>query len=91
MIAANSHAGASMPILHVRNFPEDLYERIKRQAAESNRSISAEVITLLQRAISDSSRSQDQLLARIRRRRFFIPSKAGAPDSLALLKEDRAR
>lgn len=80
-----------MPILHIRNFPEELYERIRKQAAESNRSISAEVITLLQRAVSNSSRSQDQLLDQIRRRRFYLPSEAGAPDSLTLLKEDRAR
>jgi hypothetical protein len=80
-----------MPILHVRNVPEELYDRIKKQAAESNRSISAEVITLLKRAISDFSQSQDQILDQIRRRRFFHPSEAGAPDSLTLLKEDRAR
>jgi plasmid stability protein len=37
-----------MPILHVRNVPEDLYERIRRRAAEEKRSISAEVVDLLQ-------------------------------------------
>ena len=80
-----------MPILHVRNVPEELYDRIKQQAAERNRSISAEVITLLQHAVSDFSRSQDELLDQIRRRRFFRPSEAGAPDTLALLREDRSR
>lgn len=80
-----------MPILHVRNVPEELYDRIKQQAAESNRSISAEVITLLQRAISDFNRSQEEILDQIRRRRFFRPSETGAPDSLSLLREDRAR
>jgi len=80
-----------MPILHVRNVPEDLYEHIKQQAAESNRSISAEVITLLQRAIFTMSMPQDEILSQIRRRRFFRPSMVGAPDSLTLLREDRAR
>lgn len=80
-----------MPILHVRNVPEKLYNRIKQQAAESNRSISAEVITLLERAISNFSLPQDEILNRIRRRRFFRPTEAGAPDSLTLLREDRAR
>lgn len=80
-----------MPILHVRNFPEDLYERIKAQAAAGNRSISAEVITLLQRAISSSPLSQSEILEGIRRRRFFRPAGSDAPDSLTMLREDRAR
>jgi plasmid stability protein len=80
-----------MPILHVRNVPEDLYERIKQQAAAQNRSLSAQVITLLERAVEGTSRSQDEILEGISRRRFFRPADAGAPESAALLREDRAR
>ncbi len=80
-----------MPILHVRNVPEDLYERLKQQAASQNRSISAQVITLLQQALADDTRSQGEVLERIRRRRFFQPSTVGAPDSTTMLQEDRAR
>ena len=79
-----------MPILHVRNVPEDLYERIKQQAAVRNRSISAQVITMLERAV-EASRSQDEILGGIQRRRFFQPTNAGAPDSTALLRQDRSR
>jgi len=80
-----------MPTLHVRNVPEDLYERIRIQAASENRSISAEVIMLLQRAINEPARPQSEVLAGIRRRRFFRPEEANAPDTLTLLREDRAR
>lgn len=80
-----------MPTLHVRNVPEDLYERIRMRAAGENRSLSAEVIILLQRAIDEPMRPQDEVLAGIRRRRFFRPADAGAPDSLTRLREDRAR
>ena len=80
-----------MPTLHVRNVPEELYEQIRRQAAARNRSISAEVIVLLQRALIESEREQSEVLAGIRRRRFFRPADAGAPDTLTLLREDRAR
>jgi plasmid stability protein len=80
-----------MPILHVRNVPEDLYKRIKQQAAAQNRSLSAQVITLLERAVEGTSRSQDEILEGIRRRRFFRPADAGAPESATLLREDRAR
>ncbi len=46
---------------------------------------------LLQRALLQSEREQDEVLAGIRRRRFFRPADAGAPDTLTLLHEDRAR
>ena len=80
-----------MPTLHVRNVPDDLYDKIRKQAAAQNRSISAEVIVLLQRALLQSEREQDEVLAGIRRRRFFRPADAGAPDSQTLLREDRER
>ena len=58
-----------MPILHVRNVPDDLYDRIKKQAAASNRSISAQVITMLTRAVEQPLRSQSEILDSIKRRR----------------------
>ncbi len=80
-----------MPTLHVRNVPEELYQQVRLQAATKNRSLSAEVIVLLQRALIQSERDQGEVLAGIRRRRFFRPAQAGAPDTLTLLREDRER
>jgi plasmid stability protein len=80
-----------MSILHVRNVPEDLYEQIRRQAQEQNRSISAQVIHLLERAVLASPQTQGELLQDIRRRRSFQPERMGAPDSLSLLRQDRSR
>jgi plasmid stability protein len=80
-----------MPILHVRNVPDDLYERIRRRATQQNRSISAEVINLLDEALAQSDLSQAEVLANIRRRRFFRPADQGAPDSATLLRQDRER
>jgi antitoxin FitA len=80
-----------MPVLHVRNVPEDLYERIRQQAQAENRSLSAQVVTLLHRALNEDPRSQREILEGIRRRRFYSPSQAGAPDSTDLLRQDRAR
>lgn len=80
-----------MANLHVRNVPENLYERLRDQAQKENRSISAQVITLLDFALEEKDHSQAQVLENIRRRRFFNPTQAGAPDSLTLLKEDRNR
>jgi plasmid stability protein len=41
-----------MPILHVRDVPDDLYARLKRRAEAQRRSLGAEVITLLEWAIA---------------------------------------
>ncbi len=80
-----------MSTLHVRNVPDELYGRIRQQAQAKNRSISAEVITLLARALEETDQSQAEILDRINRRRFFKPQAFGAPDSLSLLSQDRAR
>jgi plasmid stability protein len=54
-----------MATLHVRNVPDDLYELLREQAAENDRSIGAETVQLLQeRLVIDSART----LRRLRRR-----------------------
>jgi antitoxin FitA len=78
-----------MPTLHVRNVPDILYERLRQRAQEENRSLSAEVVMLLDYALQETDLTQAQLLDHIRRRRFFNPAKAGAPDSTTLLRQDR--
>lgn len=80
-----------MAILHVRNVPEELYTRLKQRAETQRRSLSAEVITLLEWAIDEAERAPATTLSAIRRRRFFEPAKAGAPDSTQLLRQDRDR
>lgn len=80
-----------MPTLHVRNVPELLYERLRERAQERNRSLSAEVLILLDFALDESEDTQTDLLDSIRRRRFYNPAAVGAPDSSSLLREDRAR
>jgi len=80
-----------MSILHVRNVPQDLYLRLKQRAETRRRSLSAEVITLLEWAIEEAERASELSLESIRRRRFFEPASVGAPDSTTLLREDRER
>jgi plasmid stability protein len=64
---------------------------LKQRAAAQRRSLSAEVVALLEWAIGEAERVSDAPLASIRRRRFFSPEAAGAPDSTTLLREDRER
>jgi plasmid stability protein len=80
-----------MAILHVRNVPAELYERLQRRAEAQRRSLSAEVITLLTWAVEETERSPEATLAGIRERRFFRPEEVGAPDSTAILRQDRGR
>ena len=80
-----------MPILHVRNVPDELYARLQHRAETQRRSLSAEVITLLEWAVDETDRSPELSLASIRRRRFFEPAAVGAPDSTTLLRQDRDR
>lgn len=81
-----------MAILHVRNVPDALYTRIRERAETTNRSLSAEVVVLLTEALEgERLASPREILADVRRRRFFRPAEAGAPDVTALLHEDRER
>jgi plasmid stability protein len=80
-----------MAILHVRNVPQELYERLQRRAEAQRRSLSAEVITLLTWAVEEAERLPEATLAGIRERRFFRPEEVGAPDSTAILRQDRGR
>jgi hypothetical protein len=71
--------------------PEELYARLQQRAESQRRSLSAEVIMLLDWAIAEIDRSSDAALTSIRSRRFYEPAAAGAPDSTVLLREDRGR
>jgi len=71
--------------------PDDLYARLRQQAQANRRSICGEVIALLNQVLPTSKRTQSDVLASIKRRRFFRPAAVGAPDSVTLLREDRDR
>jgi len=67
-----------MAILHVRNVPPELYERLKQLAAEQHRSLSAEVIGILEEGVAARDRAalmEDVLesLAAIRKRVGPVP------------------
>jgi len=80
-----------MAILHVRGVSEDLYRRLHALADEQNRSLSAQIITLLEQAVQDAELRQERAsaLQNIRRRRFTPPDHLA--NSTILLSEDRAR
>ncbi len=80
-----------MNTLHVRSVPDNLYKRLQQLAEAKNRSLSAQVITMLAQTIENEERRQKQskTLKSIQRRRFKAPR--NAPSTLNLLREDRGR
>lgn len=81
----------------MRNVPDDLYARLQQLATCQNRSISAQVITLLESVLpasamrpqSNPPKSITEILAESRRRRRLSPADFGLPDSTVLIREDR--
>ena len=57
-----------MATLHVRNIPDHLYERLRVRAAAEHRSLSAEVIGLLESGLAagDRGAKMDEVLARLK-------------------------
>ena len=80
-----------MNTLHVRSVPDDLHKRLQQLAHSKNRSLSAQVITMLAQAVENEERrkKQTKILTSIQRRRFKAPQ--NAPSSLELLREERGR
>ena len=80
-----------MPTLHVRNIPDMLHARIQQLAQTEHCSLSTEVITLLDHAVTERENrlSQRQVLESIRKRR----SGCGRcrTSTLNMLQEDRGR
>ena len=82
-----------MATLYVRNFPEELYQRLKAAAAQTRRSLAAEVVVIVDEALEGRvARDRSvEALRRIEERRRRNPQPAGAVDTLTMLREDRAR
>ncbi len=82
-----------MATLHVRNVPDDVYGLLQQQAHTNRRSISAETVTLLVEALQTRSARAGaaEILAELRNSRQCYSPPPGAPTSLDLLREDRAR
>ncbi len=81
-----------MPILQVRDVPDDLYERLARVAREENRSISQETIVLLRKALN---LQQERLIRRERVleeiENLTLEGSESLPDPAELIREDRER
>ncbi len=81
-----------MPLLQVRDMPEDLYEKLSQIAEQENRSITQETIVLLKKALN----YKESRIARRKRilrgiRSDIIVDSSKFPDPADLIREDRER
>lgn len=84
-----------MAILHVRNVPDSLYSELQRRADTERRSLSAEVVVLLEQALAQP-RAYDpvayaDLFQQIARDRAALAARGPFPDSTAEIRADRER
>lgn len=81
-----------MPLLQVRDMPEDLYERLSQIAEQDNRSITQETIVLLRKALNYKENRisrRKRILSEIRN--DIIADSSRFPDPAILIREDRER
>ncbi len=81
-----------MPLLQVRECPEDVYKKIAMIAKRQNRTIAQQVVVLLEKGLGQEQSNRErriQLLSRIDSR--HISDEARAIDATAWIREDRDR
>jgi plasmid stability protein len=86
------HLEDTMPLLQVRNFPEDIYEQIKIEAESEHRTIAQQTIVLIKKSLSleeSNIERRRKLIEKCNAR--IIPEAAKAIDDAALIREDRER
>lgn len=82
-----------MPTLYVENVPKDLYEALRKQAAEHRKSIAAEVLTLLEENIPTPAelKKRREFYEKLKRIRSYTPGPGPFQSSEEMQREDRDR
>ena len=81
-----------MPLLQVRDCPEDIYKKISHDAKKQNRTIAQQVLVLLEKGLGQEKPNierRKELLDRIESR--TISKRANEIDDAKILREDRDR
>jgi len=81
-----------MPLLQVRDFPAELYERLSRVADTENRSVPQQTIVLLKNALAAHIEPRNRREAVLREIDSFDIEYTGTfPDPAQMVSEDRDR
>jgi hypothetical protein len=79
-----------MPLLQVRDFPEDIYKEISYIARRQNRTIAQEVITLIKKGLEEETTNRERVqlvLEQINARE--VPESAKELDSAEIIRQMR--
>lgn len=81
-----------MPLLQIRDLPDELYEALRRKAAEERRSLSQQAIVTLSEGLGDEIDPKARLRDALRRAAAIDPRKTRhLSDPVKLIREDRDR
>ena len=81
-----------MPLLQVRDFPDDIYEAIGFEARRQNRTIAQQTIVLIKKGLGGEVSNQERRRLAIEKSKTRkISEKAKSMDYVTLIREDRAR
>jgi len=81
-----------MPLLQVRDFPEDIYEEITFEARRQNRTIAQQTIVLIKKGLQEEVSNRER--RRLAIEKTFsrnVPVNAKSTDYVGLVREDRER
>jgi len=81
-----------MPLLQVRDFPEDTYEEITFEAGRQNRTIAQQTVVLIRKGLGEEiSNRERRRLAIERTNKRNVPQSAKSADYVKFVREDRDR
>jgi hypothetical protein len=81
-----------MPLLQVRDFPEDVYEELTFEAHRQNRTIAQQTVVLIKKGLGEELSNRDRRrLALERTLSRNVPENAKAIDHVQFIREDRDR
>jgi hypothetical protein len=84
--------GEDMPLLQVRDFPEDIYEEITFEAHRQNRTIAQQTIILIKKGLGEEmSNKERRILAVERTFARNVPQDVKSVDYIKFVREDRDR
>ena len=81
-----------MPLLQVRDFPDDIYEEIKFEAKKQKRTIAQQTIVLIKKGLGEEMSPRERRLLLLEEiKSWDIPEEVKAIDVVKWIREDRNR
>lgn len=78
-----------MPSITVKNIPEEIYEKVKEQAAAHHRSINSEIIACLEKSVTSTRPSAETILQKARHARSMARGSLSAEEIRKAIEEGR--